>query len=104
MLRALLAALVIATAAFSWPAYGQAVLNLPVKCYPTAFAHGVAKDKFGETPAGRGMTEGGALGELMLAPDGSWSWFALMPNGLTCIIASGSDWQELVIEPVGDPS
>lgn len=53
------------------------------------------KTKFGEVPAGVGSGDNGVVVELLLAPGGSWSILLSMPNGKSCLVATGSDWEAI---------
>lgn len=49
-------------------------------------------DKYGEVPQGLGVS-GPNLVEFFLSPTGSWTMMSTNPNGPTCVIASGTDWE-----------
>ncbi len=60
------------------------------------------EQKYGEVPVAVGITgtgpgtNGGALIELLTAKGGmTWTIILTMPNGQTCLIASGEGWREL---------
>lgn len=56
-------------------------------------------DKYGETPAGYGVSSGGALVELLVSPPDSerqtWSIVVTRPGGPTCFRAGGENWTDL---------
>jgi hypothetical protein len=52
--------------------------------------------QYGEHPAGRGLVRGGPLMEVFSSENGeTWSALIHLPNGMSCIIAVGKDWQVL---------
>jgi len=48
-----------------------------------------------------GMTTGGSLVELFLSPEGSWTFLHTTPDGLSCLLAAGNDW-EAAIQTMGE--
>jgi hypothetical protein len=48
---------------------------------------------FGEQPSGAGMASNGGLVELLTSDNGSWTLVMSYPNGATCLIATGENWQ-----------
>ena len=52
-------------------------------------------DKFHETPAATALTSAGTLLEVLTARDGStWTIIVSRPDGLSCIVAAGENWQD----------
>ena len=52
-------------------------------------------NQFGETRRGLGVGTKNRVVEIFASPDsGSWTITVTMPNGTTCLIASGQDWEE----------
>lgn len=51
------------------------------------------RQRFGETPVGRGMTDRGAVIELLVGPDGTWTLLLTFPTGRACMLASGDLWE-----------
>ncbi len=60
------------------------------------------EEKYGEVVKHMGITGRGALVEFTVAPDGSWSMLVTLPgpNGLTCMTAEGTDWQDVPDVPI----
>ena len=56
--------------------------------------HDSLKQNYNETVYGVGETNGGgSITELLLAPNGkTWTITVVLPNGVTCLMASGKDW------------
>jgi hypothetical protein len=105
MLRILLAVLI--GAAFSYPAHGAEMVQVPIICGTTAEMVAKAASTgavlVGAGPAG---DKGKALGEMYMSPDGEWAFFFRLAEGGSCVFASGHDWREIDSPPapVGDPS
>lgn len=52
-------------------------------------------NQFGETRRGLGVGTKNRVVEIFASPEsGSWTITVTMPNGTTCLIASGQDWEE----------
>jgi hypothetical protein len=49
-------------------------------------------ENFKETPVGMGVTEPGQLIELFASSSGSWTMVATTPNGTSCLVAAGENW------------
>ena len=57
-------------------------------------------EKYKEAPTAVGLANNGALVEVLTTGDGStWTLVVSMPNGATCLLAAGQDWQVLVTTP-----
>lgn len=52
---------------------------------------------FKEVRAGWGLAGNNGLVELYVSETGGWSVLITRPNGLTCMVASGQDWE--IVEP-----
>jgi len=51
-------------------------------------------EKFKEAPVGIGLAGNGGLIELLTAKTGTtWTLIITLPNGPTCLLAAGRDWQ-----------
>lgn len=53
--------------------------------------------RFDERPAATGLTDGGALLELLAAPGGSWTLLLVRApqSGVACVVATGQNWRAL---------
>jgi hypothetical protein len=49
-------------------------------------------DKFKESPIGRGLTQPGQVLEIFASQSGSWTMVVTTPNGTSCLIAAGENW------------
>jgi hypothetical protein len=56
----------------------------------------VLSEKYKENPVALGVTHNGGLIEILTNGDGStWSIIVTTPQGMSCLVAAGSDWQEI---------
>jgi len=65
---------------------------------PCAGRHDVVdalKTRFKESTAGVGLTDQGAMVELLTSETGSWSLLLNFPDGRACLMASGNNWEGL---------
>jgi hypothetical protein len=53
------------------------------------------KKSYSEAPASMGLTTGGGMVEVYVSPEGSWTLVVTQPNGTSCLIAVGQDWETL---------
>src|SRR5690606_7686012 len=73
-----------------------AALPAPMACSPRADVLAQLAAKFGEAPVSAGLANNGGLLEVLAAPDGvTWTILITMPNGMSCLVAAGEDWQTL---------
>ncbi len=61
-------------------------------------------DRYGETPQALGLGQNGFVMELHAAPSGSWTITITRPDGITCLLAAGDNFQPLTPPPPGDPA
>ena len=59
------------------------------------------EETFAERPIAMGLTEKGAVLEVFASPHGSWTFLITLPDGLTCVVASGQSWETLVATKTG---
>ena len=58
--------------------------------------------QFAEQAIGRGLAaDGRAMFEVFVGPKGTWTLLVSTPEGGSCIIADGLDWQQLPPRPEG---
>src|SRR5690606_6971432 len=64
------------------------------------------EQRYAEGLLGRGLQSEQQLIEVFMSPDGeSWTILQTYPNGMSCIVASGTDWlPEEAVELAGVPS
>jgi hypothetical protein len=52
--------------------------------------------KYHEAPAAVGLADNGSLLEVFASKSGeTWTVTVTMPNGISCMVATGQDWQDL---------
>jgi hypothetical protein len=54
-------------------------------------------EKYKESPVGRGLTQPGQVLELFASQSGSWTMVVTTPNGTSCLIASGENWDMMTL-------
>lgn len=77
----------------------------PPQCGPRPQVMDILTDGYGEGTRATGMAADGSMMELLAAPTGTWSLTVTLPDGTTCLVASGTAF-ETVDEPAppGIPS
>ncbi len=50
---------------------------------------------YSETPVSIGVTVSGSVVEVYASPQGTWTMLITQPDGLSCLIAAGKDWENL---------
>ncbi len=58
-------------------------------------------ENYAEAPVAMGLTSAGAVIEVLTSPTGSWTFLVTHPNGLTCMVASGENWETLPMKIAG---
>lgn len=85
--------------ALTSPAAAQQTAN----CAPRATVLERLSSKYGETLQASGLGGNHSVVELFAAPEsGTWTITVTMPNGLTCLVASGESY-EPHLKPAGFP-
>lgn len=69
------------------PATAQAV------CGPHGDVVKKLEGDFKEARAGLGLAGNGGLVELFVSEEGGWSVLVTRPDGMTCMIAAGDNWE-----------
>ena len=59
--------------------------------------------EFAEVPQAVGLSEDGALVEVIVSPSGGWTILVTYPRRPTCVVATGESWEALTI-PTGQPA
>ena len=78
-------------AALALPA---AAVAAPNTCSQRTDVIGQLSAKFKEAPVAVGVANNGGLLEVLSTNNGStWTIILTMPNGLSCLVAAGEDWQ-----------
>lgn len=75
-------------------AHPPAALAQPVCGTHQSIAENLKKS-YAETPVSMGITSGGGIIEVFSSPKGTWTLVITQPNGVSCLIAAGQDWEDL---------
>jgi hypothetical protein len=54
------------------------------------------RQSFGEGPIGQGLANSGAVAEVFISPNGTWTIVVTSPNGMSCMIGAGQSWQPVI--------
>lgn len=88
-----------ASLALSDNAFGQTI------CADRAQVTADLLKQYKESPRGLGITNSGAVLELLRTPSGStFTIIVTTPNGLTCLVAAGEGWEALPLPVKGEGS
>lgn len=64
---------------------------------------GHLKRKYEEAPVALGVANNGGLVELLTTKSGTtWTLIITLPNGMTCLLAAGEDWESIPIAQFGE--
>jgi hypothetical protein len=98
-----LCAALLLLASLSTPAWGQ---QGPA-CVKRADLAKHLESKYQEAPSAVGLSDNGSLLEVFSSADGStWTVTVTMPNGISCMVATGQQWQDIprvFSNPHGEP-
>lgn len=75
------------------PAEVQAQSPNGVPCADRGMATTQLHELYGERRVGYGLAANGSVIELFAAPNGSFTLFATLPHGVSCLIATGQSWE-----------
>jgi hypothetical protein len=90
-----IACVVAAAALIAAPALAQTAGPGPA-CVKRADLLKHLEAKYHEAPAAVGIADNGALLEVFASKSGeTWTVTVTMPNGISCMVASGQQWQDL---------
>ena len=52
-----------------------------------------------ETPSAMGLSNNGGVVEILTSPKGdTWTIIITMPNGMSCLVAAGENWEEMPLK------
>lgn len=92
----------VACLAFALSLFVSPVVAMPCGNRESVTAH--LSGVYAEKLAGAGLETGGLLVEVWIAGDGeTWTIFTTDANGMSCLLASGTDWHGVIVTPPGDP-
>jgi hypothetical protein len=87
MLRKTLLATILATFATS-TAMAQTMCNKRDEFLSTL------EKGYSEAPVAMGLVSNGSVLEVLASDNGSWTIIVTLPNGTSCVVASGEAWQD----------
>lgn len=64
-----------------------------IPCAERGMATAQLHELYGERRIGYGLAANGSVIELFAAPNGSFTVFATLPDGISCLIATGQSWE-----------
>ena len=88
-LIAVLGALLIGWGAFSSSAQAQTM------CGERRAVVANLEQTYSEAPVSIGLASNGAVIEVLASPSGSFTIILTQPNGLSCVMAAGENWENL---------
>ena len=88
-LTTILGALLIGWSAFSSPAQAQTM------CGERRAVVENLDQTYSEAPVSIGLASNGAVIEVLASPSGSFTIILTQPNGLSCVMAAGENWENL---------
>ncbi len=88
-LTAILGALLIGWSAFLPSAQAQSI------CGERRALVATLEKTYSETPVSVGLASNGAIIEIFASPTGTFTIILTQPNGLTCVMAAGENWEDL---------
>ncbi|OHC74944.1 MAG: hypothetical protein A3G18_01310 [Rhodospirillales bacterium RIFCSPLOWO2_12_FULL_58_28] len=59
------------------------------------------KNRFAEEPVSMGLSSGGEVIEVFKSDTGTFSIIITRPDGVSCLLLSGENWEQLPVRPVG---
>lgn len=81
---------------------GESSPALGMPCADRAGLVEQLRERFGETVQGIGLTDAGGVMELYASEKGSWTLVVNLPNGRSCLVATGRDWESIARTKGGD--
>ena len=75
-------------------AAGPASAQIP--CGLRAAIAAQLKQVYAEEVVGMGLSDAGSLVELFVSPAGTWTVLLTSPQGISCMIGTGTDWNPRV--------
>ena len=79
------------------PAAGQ-----QLQCSQRALVLTTLSDKYSEKPVAMGLASNGGVLEVLSNGEGStWTIIVTMPNGTSCMVAAGENWEQVQHQALG---
>ena len=79
----------------------SAVAQGKVYCGPRTNVMASLKDNYSETPVSIGLANNGTVIEVFASKAGSFTIVMTRPGGLSCLIATGQNWETLKLQVAG---
>jgi hypothetical protein len=75
-------------------------------CGPRAVVVAQLADRYGESRRGMGLAGNAAIVEVYISDAATWTVAVTLPDGRTCLLASGEGWEALdeALPAKGDPT
>ena len=78
---------------------GSSLFAPAASAQPVCGTHSAVSDNlkksYAEVPVSMGVTIGGGVIGVYASPKVTWTLVITQPNGVSCLIAAGQDWEEL---------
>ncbi len=92
-MRPLLTALLLSAFSTAAAAEGRTPSGAPT-CDKRPVVMRQLESKYDEKPIAIGIANNGGVVEVLTTPDGrTWTIVITLPNGMTCLVAAGEDWE-----------
>lgn len=75
------------------PSAVRAQVPSGLPCAERGIATTQLHELYGERRIGYGLAANGSVIELFASPNGSFTLFATLPDGISCLIATGQSWE-----------
>ncbi len=56
---------------------------------------------FSEAPVSMGLSSNGSIVEIFASPDNTWTIVMTKPDGMSCVLMAGEDWESLPTQLAG---
>jgi hypothetical protein len=56
---------------------------------------------FSEAPVSMGLSSNGSIIEIFASPDKTWTIVMTKPDGMSCVLMAGEDWESLPTQLAG---
>jgi hypothetical protein len=94
-LTAAAAAVVFAAITVSAPNLAQAQQAQQVPCGERDKIRTKLGKDYAERPVSLGLSSNGTLIEVLASKSGSWTMIYTMPDGASCVVATGQSWEDI---------
>ena len=88
-------AILVGVTALTMTVIGTANAQSKTPCAPRAEVVKSLDALFNETPAARAIVADGALMEVFVSSEGTWTMLLTSPQQMSCLVGSGDNWENL---------